>query len=231
MQLVIGLLIMVLSLPLLAADCKLPGKVIRVLDGDTIAVMDKQRQSHKIRLAGIDAPEKKQPYGKKAKKVLTALLRNKRVCIEWHKQDRYKRKVGIVWLDQVDINLQMLHQGLSWHFKKYAKEQSAENQRLYAAAERTSKSKVIGLWQEPDAIAPWDWRDGVRAKKANKKEKRRALQAQRKATPRSDYSCGGKRFCKQMESCKEARFYLTKCSLRRLDRDKDGIPCESICGH
>jgi len=69
--------------------CPLSGKVIKIADGDTITVLDSKRQQHKIRLAGIDAPERKQPYGKKSKRYLSSLVGRKTVCIDWHKKDRY----------------------------------------------------------------------------------------------------------------------------------------------
>lgn len=80
------------------------------------------------------------------------------------------------------------------------------------------------------SIPPWKWRKGIRPVKISKKQKFGILQQKRKTKLRkAGYSCSGKRFCKHMESCSEAYFYLNECELGRLDRDNDGIPCESIC--
>lgn len=206
-------------------SCKLRGKVIKIADGDTVTILDKDKAKHKIRLAGIDAPESKQPYGKSAKKYLSKMVGKKEICVEWYKHDKYKRKVGNLFVDDLDVNFEMVKAGYAWHYKKFQKEQSEEDQKRYAEEETKAKLAVIGLWSEPDPIAPWDWRDGVRPKK---KEEEKPKPKVKKAS--SEFSCGGKRFCKHMNSCAEARFYLNECGLGRLDRDKDGIPCEKLCG-
>lgn len=205
--------------------CKLRGKVIRIADGDTVTILDKNKESHKIRLAGIDAPERKQPYGKASKKYLSSMVGKKEVCVEWYKFDKYKRKIGNLFIDDLDVNYEMVLAGYAWHYKKFQKEQSEEDQIRYAEIETKAKLAVIGLWSEPDPIAPWDWRDGVRPKK---KEEQKTIPKIKKAN--SGFSCDGKRFCKHMNSCAEARYYLNECGLGRLDRDKDGIPCEKLCG-
>lgn len=85
-------------------ECALPGKVIKVVDGDTVYVLDDKKAQHKIRIAGIDAPEKGQPYSKAATKYLKSQVAGKEVCVEWHKRDRYRRLVGVVHYDNKDIN-------------------------------------------------------------------------------------------------------------------------------
>lgn len=155
------------------------------------------------------------------------------VCVDWRKQDRYKRKVGKVIINNTDINLQMIKQGLAWHYKKYQKEQTIEDAKKYAVAEVIARSKTLGLWSRPDYIEPWNWRKGSRPKRVTKREKRRIIEQKRKVTPSNNdsFNCAGKKFCGQMRSCAEARYYLTKCGLKRLDRDNDSIPCEAICGN
>ena len=75
-------------------ECQLSGKVISIIDGDTLTVLDTHnKEKHKIRLEGVDAPEPRQPFAKKAKKYLSALVKNKTVCINWHKQDKFGRKM------------------------------------------------------------------------------------------------------------------------------------------
>lgn len=208
--------------------CILPGKVIRVVDGDTVYVLDSNKKQHNIRLAGIDAPERGQPYNKAATKFLKKMIAGKNVCVEWYKKDRYKRLVGVVFYNNKDINYQMVLNGYAWHFKKFEKEQKPSDRVLYATAQTNSRLSVIGLWQEPDPITPDDWRAGVRpVKKAARKMPRNNTLNLTSTT--NSFSCSGKRFCGHMESCAEACHYLTQCGVGRLDRDKDGIPCESIC--
>ncbi|MCK5725461.1 MAG: thermonuclease family protein [Thiotrichaceae bacterium] len=211
--------------------CKLSGKVIKVVDGDSIVILDSNNKQHKIRLAGIDAPEYRQPFAKAAKKYLSRLIDRKAVCIDWYKQDIYKRKIGKVILKGADINFKMVNKGLAWHYKYYQKDQTKLDQKTYTEAEKNAQSATVGLWSEPDPIPPWRWRQGKRKKKISRADKSKMIQVKRRAkAPVSGFSCGSKYFCKHMMSCAEARFYLTQCGLVRLDRDRDGIPCESICG-
>lgn len=141
------------------------GKVVAVSDGDTIVVLDAQNQRHKIRLAGIDAPEKSQPYGQQAKRRLSAAIAGKTVQVEWTKHDRYRRIVGVVRYSQCegcirDAGLGLVMDGYAWRYRKYANEQSSEDRQAYEYAERLAKSKRLGLWADRDPIPPWDWRRG-----------------------------------------------------------------------
>lgn len=214
-------------------QCKLEGKVISIADGDTVTVLDANKEQHKIRFAGVDAPESAQPYGNAAKKYLSSLIGSKDVCVEWDKNDKYNRKVGVIRLDGKDINYEMVKAGYAWHYKKYQEEQKPEDRTLYSDAQDKAKSDVIGLWSEPDPIEPDAWRAGERPQKAEvKKPISVEPVAQKLVGTAGDtgFSCGGKRFCKDMNSCAEACSYLNECGLGRLDKDKDGIPCESLCG-
>lgn len=138
------------------------GRVVGVTDGDTVKVLDGSNQEHKIRLAGIDAPERKQPFGQKAKQHLSDLVYGKDVEVEWHKQDRYKRLVGKIFVRGRDANLEMVKAGLAWHYKKYQGEQSYEDRQAYARAEEDARIHRRGLWADPSPIPPWEWRRGVR---------------------------------------------------------------------
>ena len=142
--------------------CRLEGKVIRIADGDSITVLDSENTQHKIRLAGIDAPEHKQPYGKAARQFLAKEIFKKSVCVGWYKRDKYQRLVGIVWFNDEDINLKLVAAGLSWHYKQYQDEQSSANQRRYADAQDTAEDNKRGLWRERSPIPPWLWRRGER---------------------------------------------------------------------
>ena len=92
----------------------LTGRVVGIADGDTVTVLDANRQQHKIRLAGIDAPEKTQPFGDRSKQNLSTLVFDKQVAVEWKKQDRYGRTVGKVLINGIDANLAQVKAGMAW---------------------------------------------------------------------------------------------------------------------
>jgi endonuclease YncB( thermonuclease family) len=141
----------------------LVGRVVGVTDGDTIKILDASNTQHKIRLAGIDAPERKQPFGQASKKSLSDLVFGKEVVVEWTKLDRYKRIVGKVLVNDLDANLVQVKRGLAWHYKKYKKEQTSEDVEAYSQAESEAKTSELGLWVERDPIAPWEWRKAGRS--------------------------------------------------------------------
>lgn len=136
----------------------LQGKVVGVTDGDTITVLDQSNRQFKIRFAGIDAPEKAQPFGQRAKEHLSSLVFSKVVIVETEKEDRYGRTVGKVLLDGRDINLAMVVAGLAWHYKKYQFEQSPEDRLLYDSAENEARAIRRGLWVDPNPTQPSEWR-------------------------------------------------------------------------
>jgi len=137
---------------------EIEGRVIRVSDGDTIAVLDSSNQTIKIRLAGIDAPEKKQAFGNRSKQSLSDLVYGKQVIIIWNKTDRYGRTIGKVLLDNVDINNQQLVRGYAWFYKKYENELTMEERKLYQESENIAKSSKTGLWYDSNPIEPWLFR-------------------------------------------------------------------------
>lgn len=125
------------------------GKAVSIHDGDTITVLQDKRQI-KVRLYGIDAPELKQPYGKKSKQFLANLIAGKVVEVEENGKDRYKRTIGIVYLGNTDINAQMVANGYAWAYRKFSKR--------YAPQESKAKKQGLGLWQDKEPIPPWEWR-------------------------------------------------------------------------
>lgn len=128
----------------------LEGKVISVTDGDTIKILTSKQQQIKVRLYGIDAPEKKQPYGAAAKQYLADLVAGKTVQIEELGKDRYKRVLGIVYLDSKDVNENLVLNGYAWAFTKYSK--------IYESQEQQARSKGLGLWLVKNPIKPEIWR-------------------------------------------------------------------------
>ena len=142
------------SKPLNNYHLSFTAKVIRIMDGDTMEVLY-QNQPIKIRLAHIDCPEKRghQPFGTKAKQALSDLCFGQMVTVQGQKYDRYKRLIAVVINDKKQVlNQEMIKLGMAWHFKKYSSDP------LYAQLEVEARKHKIGLWQDRNAIAPWEWR-------------------------------------------------------------------------
>jgi endonuclease YncB( thermonuclease family) len=99
------------------ASFVLQGLVIGVSDGDSITVLDSEKRQHKIRLQGIDAPEKAQAYGQKSKESLSKLVYKKTVQVHWSKKDRFGRTVGQVMIGDIDVCLEQVRRGMAWHYK------------------------------------------------------------------------------------------------------------------
>ena len=136
----------------------LRGKVVGVSDGDTITILDSAKEQHKIRLTGIDAPEKAQAFGQASKKVLSELVFNKEVEVLWVKHDRYQRILGKVLLNGQDICLEQVKRGMAWHYKKYQHEQSPEDRTYYSDAETQARKSRLGLWSDDTPIEPAEFR-------------------------------------------------------------------------
>ena len=134
----------------------LVGNVIRVSDGDTIWVRDRCGQRHKIRLNRIDAPESNQPFGKESTMHLQSLIGDRDVLVEHKTTDRYGRILGIIYLGDMDVNLQMVRDGYAWHYKHFDATPS------YAAAENEAQSAKRGLWATTNPINPYRWRKSKR---------------------------------------------------------------------
>ena len=137
--------IILLYCPLFAFN----GKVVSIHDGDTITVLQGKQQI-KVRLFGIDAPELKQPYGKKSKQFLTNLIAGQMVEVEENGKDRYRRTIGTIYLNGTDINAQMVENGYAWAYRKFSKK--------YAPQESKAKSQKLGLWRDKEPTPPWERR-------------------------------------------------------------------------
>jgi len=127
------------------------GHVTRVIDGDTICLMAEEDESTtlKVRLAAIDAPELKQPYGAEARDLLAELISGKRVRLDWRKRGRYGRLLGTIWMHGRNINETLVRTGHAWRYR-YAKKTGP-----IAAAERQAHKRKLGLWQTQSATPPW----------------------------------------------------------------------------
>lgn len=132
---------------------ELNGKVIKIVDGDTYDILFEDHTTKRIRMEGIDAPEKGMPFYKVAKDYLGKLCFGTEVRIEQTNKDRYGRTVAKTFLeDNRELGLLMIEAGFAWHFKKYSSDQQLAN------AEMEARNKRIGLWIDEMPIAPWEWR-------------------------------------------------------------------------
>ncbi|MDG1074042.1 MAG: thermonuclease family protein [Methylophilaceae bacterium] len=137
---------------------ELEGRVIGVSDGDTITILDASNTQYKIRLSGIDAPEKRQAFGNASKKSLSDLVYNKQVIVDWNKHDRYQRIVGKVLVDGADANLEQVKRGMAWFYKKYQNEQPLQDRLDYLHAQEAAEQGHLGLWSDNAPIPPWEFR-------------------------------------------------------------------------
>jgi len=129
------------------------GKVVGISDGDTITLLI-DKTTYKIRLAQIDTPERKQPYGSKSKRVLSDLIFGKEIKVKIETIDRYGRYVADVYLEDTHINAELVKLGAAWVYMKYVKDRSLIDLEKKARIER------IGLWALPEEQIqpPWEWR-------------------------------------------------------------------------
>lgn len=147
-----------LCLSLTAHSETLTGRVVKVADGDTVTILDSTNTQHKIRLSGIDAPERKQAFGSRSQQALSADVFGKTVTVDWNKRDKYRRIVGKILIDGHDVNLKQIQRGMAWHYKAYEREQDVSDRSIYAQAEYQAQRDKVGLWVDKDSVAPWDFR-------------------------------------------------------------------------
>ena len=138
------------SHPTIPTDTTVEGKVVAVADGDTLTVLIDKTQ-HRIRLASIDAPEKGQPFGTKAREVLGEKVFGKIVKVLSQGADRYGRTIGVVCAASC-VNTAMVQEGFAWHYVAYS------DSELLAQAEKEARAARAGLWSDPNPIPPWEWR-------------------------------------------------------------------------
>lgn len=199
----------------------LDGLVVGIADGDTVTVLDPDRQAQiRVRLAEIDTPERGQPWGSRARQALAAKVFRRQVRVASRGEDRYGRTLARLYVGDRDINREMVREGHAWVYRRYSSDAALLED------ERGAREGRRGLWSLPDAgrVPPWEWRRGARVASAPKVSAP-AVAAGTSVPP----TCGAKRYCREMSSCEEARFFLTRCGLARLDGDGDGVPCESLC--
>lgn len=142
------------------------GKVVAISDGDTFRLLTEEKQTVRVRLHGIDAPEKGQDFSTQSKQALSELIFGKEVRLEQKDKDRYGRVVAIVYCNGLNVNEEMLRRGLVWHYKEY------DEKEAWAQLEQKARRNKTGLWRQPEPTPPWVFR----------KEKRMKREEQRQAT-------------------------------------------------
>ena len=195
----------------------LEGRVTRVFDGDTVELLS-EGETIRVRLAGIDTPERGQPWATKSKQALAEWVFGKQVRVNEVATDRYGRTVGELYADNVCVGCELVRDGHAWVYRRFT------DDRVLFELEAEARAAGRGLWSLPESqrVPPWEWRD------SHRRQEKRARGAGDGAS--ASFRCGEKTTCSEMASCAEARFFLETCRLRPLDGDGDGVPCESLCG-
>jgi endonuclease YncB( thermonuclease family) len=203
-----------------AAEPFFEGRVVAVFDGDTLEVLV-DGAARRVRIAGIDTPERGQPWAERAKQALSDRVFGKAVKINEVAEDRYGRTVGEVYADDVCVGCELVRGGHAWVYRGFADDPVLFELEAQARAARR------GLWGLPESqrTPPWKWRESRRI--AERREARDG--ERRRGAGAAAAACGAKRTCGEMADCEEARFYLRECGLSSLDGDADGVPCEALC--
>jgi endonuclease YncB( thermonuclease family) len=214
--------VLAVEAPAAGAPQALSGRVVAVVDGDTLTLETMRGDEVTVRLDQIDAPETDQPWGAEAKRGLSDLVHARDVRVRTNGQDRYGRTLGTVSAGGVDVNAKLVEDGDAWAYRRYLRDETL------LALEDSARRSGRGLWSLPpeEASPPWLWRTAEKRPQAPRSSPRPAVPSNRPAAPAN---CGPKRYCGEMDSCAEARWYL-RCGLNRLDADGDGVPCETLCG-
>lgn len=143
------------------------GIAVNVADGDTITILDGAKQQQKIRINGIDAPEKGQPFGNRSRENLTRMVHKKEVTADCNKIDRYGRHICVVQVQPadcptcgktVDVGHAQILAGLAWWYRQYAKDQTPDHRGRYESAEKEAQARKLGLWRDKSPTPPWEWR-------------------------------------------------------------------------
>ena len=167
-------ILLLLALPLVVHAGSRTCLVVGVSDGDTLKARCGSPGNYekiKVRLNGIDAPEKRQPFGERAKQAMSALVYMKDVDLDCIRTDRYGRSVCKVMVAPasapagprtLDAGLAMVTVGMAWWYRAYSDEQTAQERGQYEFAEMEARARRVGLWRDAKPVPPWDWRRTAR---------------------------------------------------------------------
>lgn len=207
-----------------------PAQVLSVGDGDTIRISDRNRVLT-VRLACIDAPENSQPWGKIATERLQQLLpQGQPVQIRPIERDRYDRTVAEVFIGNSNsVNLQMVAEGSAVVYRKYLNNCAANKDR-YLHVEAIAKQQHLGLWSQVNPQMPWDFRQAQQPPNLAHKPAQTVSPIESNQQPRDRGSIAKDLDCKDFKTQREAQAVLNadRSDPHRLDRDRDGIACESL---
>lgn len=200
-------------------------KVLAVMDGDTVFVKSGPFKA-KLRLVNIDAPEKDQPYGKQSQESLQSLIGGKVIHVESKAVDKFGRTIALVSIGDINVNEEQVRRGMAWAYSR------SREGRAYDILQSEAQQARRGLWSQTNPQQPSQWRKLHPSEPSQDAHhsKSKAQPQMQKPEKFSNLACGKKNYCSQMVTCDEAHFYLTVCGVKRLDTNKDGIPCESLCG-
>ena len=187
---------------------KFTAEVIYVMDGDTVLLL-RDNLRIKVRLAEIDAPEITQAFGAKSRQSLAKLVLNKQVHVDSRAEDVYGRLVARIKVGELNVNHEQVKRGMAWEYSR------SSNRKVLRALQNDAMKEKRGLWAQSNPIPPRKWR--------------KTHAASRQYYAVKNNLCGSKRYCSQMNGCDEAIFYLSNCNARSLDKNRDGVPCESLC--
>ena len=148
------LCLMVLLVVTFSATADINGRIVRVLDGDTVEVLETDNQLTRVRLAGSDAPEKSQPFGQRSRQALASMVAQRTVTVTGTDMDRYGRLLGTVWLGKADVNAAQIRNGLAWAYRFHGKAIRDD----YVTLEDEARRQATGLWSVAGQTEPWRWR-------------------------------------------------------------------------
>lgn len=152
-----------------AAQRELPGggivegELLAVADGDSFTLRAADGRIWQVRIAAIDAPERRQPWSDVSRQRLRQRLQGREVRVRAEKFDPYGRVVGTVLVGDEDVGLAQVSDGVAWHFRRYEREQEPAARVRYARAEASARQSRRGLWRDPDPLPPWVFRSRLRS--------------------------------------------------------------------
>lgn len=152
----IGFALLAAATTLTAAT--ITGRVTAIADGDSFTLTDARQRSTRVRIQGVDAPERRQSFSYASRKSLSDMLYGRTIVVVINKEDQYGRIVGKVMVEGRDAGLQQIRSGLAWFYVHYANEMSSSDRAAYVAAQRDARAARRGLWSEKDPIPPWRFR-------------------------------------------------------------------------
>lgn len=133
------------------------GRIVGIIDGDTVSLLDTSRRQHRIRISGIDAPEQTQPFGQRAKSSLAALAFDREASAECRTHRQFQ-ETCVVRINGLDLGLEQLRAGMAWWYRPSEVEEAPRTREEYERAAFEAKAQRLGLWADKNPIEPWNWR-------------------------------------------------------------------------